>query len=129
MVSVTSTNAFIHPLNDPTDQITVSLQRVSKCDNSLSGARPWMGHSKSRKRRKIKKTQSASYNQEDNPPLQTQTSQQVTRSRRNVNRPARYLQLSAPMGQSNKRGEDVRTLEPEWALKRRVLTRSRERWQ
>lgn len=118
VVSVTSTNAFIHPLNDPTDQITVSLQRVSKCDNSLSDAKPWMGHGKSRKRRKIKKTQSASHNREDNSPLQTQTSQQVTRSGRNINRPSRYLQLSAPMGQSKKEGEDVRTREPEWAIER-----------
>ena len=50
VVSVTPTNVFIHPLSDLTDQITVSLQRVSKCDNSLSSTRPWMGHGKSRKR-------------------------------------------------------------------------------
>ena len=50
VVSVTATNVFIHPLNDPEDQITVSLQRVSKCDNNLANVMPWMGHSKSRRR-------------------------------------------------------------------------------
>ena len=61
VVSVTPTNVFIHPLSDPTDQITVSLQRVSKCDDSLSSARPWMGHGKSRKRRRINITQIVSH--------------------------------------------------------------------
>ena len=71
VVGVTSMNVFIHLLNDPTDQITVSLQRVSKCDNSLSAATPWMGYSKSRKRRRIKKAQNASHNQDNDSLLQT----------------------------------------------------------
>ena len=110
VVSVTATNVFIHPLNNPEDQITVSLQRVSKCDNSLANVMPWMGHSKSRRRRQIKRTpvnadQRQSNN--DSPPPQTQ----VTRSGRNINRPARYLQLSAPMGQPRKEGEVVKARE------------------
>ena len=79
VVSVTATNVFIHPLNDPEDQITVSLQRVSKCDNSLANVMPWMGHSKSRRRRQIKRTPvNADQRQgnDDSPPPQTQ----VTRS-------------------------------------------------
>ena len=110
MVSVTATNVFIHPLNDPEDQITVSLQRVSKCDNSLANVMPWMGHSKSRRRRQIKRTPvNADQRQgnDDSPPPQTQ----VTRSGRNINRPARYLQLSAPMGQPRKEGEVVKARE------------------
>lgn len=110
VVGVTSTNAFIHPLSDPTDQITVSLQRVSKCDNSLSSVTPWMGHGNSRKRRQIKRTTAplnADCNQKNDCPLKPQ----VTRSGRNIHRPARYLQLSAPMGQSNKGGEDVKARE------------------
>ena len=120
VVSVTPTNVFIHPLNDPTDQITVSLQRVSKCDDSLSSARPWMGHGKSRKRRMINKTQIASHAQADDSQSHIQSaSQQVSRSGRKINRPARYLQLTAPMGQSSEEGEDVRTRERVGAKKER----------
>ena len=76
VVSVTPTNVFIHPLSDLTDQITVSLQRVSKCDDSLSSTRPWMGHGKSRKRRRINKTQIVSHVQEDDSSSHTQTAGQ-----------------------------------------------------
>ena len=122
VVSVTPTNVFIHPLSDPKDQITASLQRVSKCDDSLSSARPWMGHRKSRKRRRINKTHFVSHVQEDDSSSHIQTAgQRVSQSGRKINRPARYLQLTAPMGQSSEEGEDVKTPEQVGARKRREI--------
>ena len=57
---------------------------------------PWMGHGKSQKRRRINKTQIVSHVQEDDSSSHTQTAgQRVSQSGRKINRPARYLQLTA----------------------------------
>jgi len=51
--SVTSTNVVIRPVNDPTaEPWNVSIQRVSKCNQSLSSSSPWFGHGKRRNRRR-----------------------------------------------------------------------------
>ena len=43
-------------VNDPnSEKLSVSLQRLSKCDEHLSGELPWMGHSTTRRRRQIRR--------------------------------------------------------------------------
>ena len=67
----------------------------------------------------INKTQIASHAQADDSQSHIQSaSQQVSQSGRKINRPARYLQLTAPMGQSSEEGEDVRTRERVGAKKK-----------
>jgi len=55
VLDVTPTNAIIQKVNDPnSENLNVSLQRLSKCDEHLSEELPWMGHSTTR-RRQIKR--------------------------------------------------------------------------
>jgi len=68
----------IRPVNDPTaEPWDVSMQRVSKCNQSLSSSSPWIGHGRrsNRRRRQVLKpreTQSdTGENSDSQPTFQT----------------------------------------------------------
>ena len=114
--SVSPTNAVIKAKDiDDAEEINVSRQRLSRCREELNHAAPWIGHgNKLRKRRKINKKRC---NQQS--VLQPQDTEQevnsqrctVTRSGRQVNKPARYRSVTAQTFSQEKREEVVRNEE------------------
>ena len=122
MHDVTSTCACIQPINSPNkspnkENIFVSLQRLSRCHGTmLDFVKPWLGHGKTRKRRKIVPRPE----NEDGDPGTTKdvdavTDDQpkcVTRSGRTIRKPARYRVgfSSFPDRSASIQGEDVRNV-------------------
>jgi len=77
-----------------------SIQILPKCDSSLSGAAPWMGHS-SRKGRRQNKDHIQLVNEDPRIP--------ITRRGQIVHPPAQYNQVASPMAQP-KGGQKLRSL-------------------
>ena len=106
---VTSTNVVIRPVNDPTaEPWNVSIQRVSKCNQSLSSSSPWFGHGRgsNRRRRQVLKPrepQSDAGEKSDS----EQTFQ--TKRGRTIHRPARYRD-AVPQGSAKKGGGGCKTV-------------------
>ena len=85
--------------DDDAELINVSRQRLSKCNVGMEQSTPWVGHSnKLRKRRQIR-TREAPKSQIDNPEPVPRRAEpmKITRSGRQVTRPARYLLMTGPV--------------------------------
>ena len=41
--SITDTNAVIHSKDSSSEEINVSIQRLSKCGGGMSNVKPWLG--------------------------------------------------------------------------------------
>ena len=109
VLDVTSTNAVIQQVNDPSAQkLNVSLQRLSKCDRELSEAIPWMGHGKTRRRRQIKRVSSSNQPSVSDAQQVQSTNLTVTRKGRVIRPPSRFNLVASPMDQPKERGEVVR---------------------
>ena len=94
---VTPTCASIQPINSPNEEtVFVSLQRLSRCHGvMLEGAKPWLGHGQSRKRRKIRRpgnrvTELDQPSSDETPVASDVRNQRTTRSGRAVRLPSRF---------------------------------------
>ena len=110
--SLTDTNAVIQGKGDPSsEELNVSIQRLSKCGKAMSNARPWLGQSgKLRKQRAVRKpvvSEETTRSQDSPPPSPTVT----TRCGRQVRRPPRFSVIThhTPEGLSFKGGGSCET--------------------
>ena len=114
---MTATSARIQPINKPDEEvICVSLQRLSRCTGeSLDSVKPWLGHGKARRRRKLRRRTvpsnlSMAEEQDQQSSSQQDASQNKddcprTKSGRKVRKPRRYcLKSSFPDGSARPGG-------------------------
>ena len=116
--SLMSTNALIQLKDDDTAELlSVSRQRLSRCEPAMATATPWVGHcAKLRRRRQIRDRrhkQSA-----DNQSAQEQPSEErapgsttVTWRGRIIKKPTRFYMVNSPTVIHKKEGEVVRSRE------------------
>ena len=118
---VTPTCASIQPINSPNEEtIFVSLQRLSRCHRTmLENTKPWLGHGKSRRRRKVRPRKDhsnpgidESHSCEDEVATDQET---VTRRGRAVRKPIRYRvsSISCSNGSAPHRGGSCKERDPQ----------------
>ena len=114
--SLTSTNAVIKLVNDTNaEPWNVSRQRLSKCHPGMESVKPWVGHSKRlRRRRVLKRTyKGKDHSQQYRLPAvdenqQTPHQEKKTRSGRVIKTPLRFQTTDSPGARHVKEGEVVR---------------------
>ena len=120
--SVTSTSAVTRSKDiEDAEEINVSRQRLSICNDEMMHYTPWIGHgNRLHRRRQIRKRKPNVKKQVHMKNKERFHSHRLTRSGCQVNKPSRYCSVTIPESSQEKREEVVKT--KEWLL---FITHSR----